>query len=76
MNDLLSIIDGIKLNSSATNTTLQKAWKIWNNKVQLEIMLNLGDIQVEAMRPHKTVKIVWDAIKIKYENLDKKLLLY
>jgi hypothetical protein len=39
-------------------------------------MLNLWDIQVVAMRPHKTVKIVWDAIKIMYENLDKNLLLY
>jgi len=43
-NDLLSIIDGTKPNSSATNITLQRAWKIWNNEVQLDIMFNLGDI--------------------------------
>jgi hypothetical protein len=39
-------------------------------------MLNLGDIQVEAMCPHKNIKIVWDVIKIMYESLDKTLLLY
>jgi hypothetical protein len=38
-------------------------------------MFNLGDIQVEVMRPHKIVKIGWDVIKIMYENLDKTLLL-
>jgi predicted glycosyltransferase len=34
-------------------------------------VLNLGNIQVKAMHPHKIAKAMWDAIKTMYENVDK-----
>ncbi len=61
-----------KIKSKCTsNVASQKAWKIWDNKVWLDIVFNLWNIQVKAMHPHKIVKTIWDAIKTMHENVDK-----
>ncbi len=41
------------------------------NKVWLDIVFNLWNIQVKAMDPHKIAKAMWDAMKTMHENVDK-----
>jgi len=70
-NDLLPLIDGTKLHPCAINLTTQKAWKLINNKARSNIVLNLSDAHIEIIKPHKIIKIMWDAFKFMYEHLDK-----
>jgi hypothetical protein len=49
----------------------QKAWKLRNNKARFDIVLNLGDDQIEQIKLHKIAKVLWDALKLMYGHLDK-----
>jgi hypothetical protein len=61
----------MELNMDVTNLTTQKAWKLRNNKVKFDIVLNLRDAQIEPTKPHKIAKVVWATFKLMYEHLDK-----
>jgi uncharacterized ubiquitin-like protein YukD len=61
----------MELDLGATHLATQKAWKLRNNKARFDIVLNLGDAQIEPIKPHKIAKVLWDALKLMYEPLDK-----
>jgi hypothetical protein len=72
-NDLVPLIDGMKLNISTycktCSTKGMEAKKI--NKAKLNIVLNLEDAQVKAIKPHTTTKAMWDVLKLMYEHLNR-----
>ncbi len=45
--NLFTIVDGIKIDSNATNLALQIAWKNKGAQAQCELILNIGDQQVQ-----------------------------
>ena len=58
--------------SSPANSPLQMVWQLGDIKARLfDIVLHLGDANIEAIRPHEIAKAVWTALKSKYEHLDK-----
>jgi UDP-3-O-acyl-N-acetylglucosamine deacetylase len=73
-NDLVPLIDGMKLNISTyckSCRTKGMEAKKKNNKAKSNIVLNLEDAQVKAIKPHTTTKAMWDALKLVYEHLNR-----
>jgi hypothetical protein len=72
-NDLVPLIDGMKLNIStyckSCHTKGMEAKK--NNKAKSNIVLNLEDAQVKAIKLHTTTKAMWDALTLMYEHLNR-----
>jgi hypothetical protein len=70
-NDLVPLIDGMKLNIStyckSCSTKGMEAKK--NNKAKPNIVLNLEDAQVKAIKPHITTKAMWDVLRWCFMNL-------
>jgi hypothetical protein len=65
----------MELDLGATDVATQKAWKLKNNKARFDIVFNLGDAQIEPVKPHKIAKVLWDAFKLMYEHLDKAIII-
>jgi hypothetical protein len=66
-NDLISLIDGMKPNSSVVNPTTKYTWKIFLKKKARLSFLNLGNAQIEALKPHKIAKEMWDTRRSMYD---------
>ncbi len=45
--NLHTVVDGIKIDPSATNLALQTTWKNKSAQAQCELILNIGDQQVQ-----------------------------
>jgi hypothetical protein len=43
------LIDGMELDLGVVNLTTQRVWKIRNKKIKSNIVLNLGDAQIEVI---------------------------
>ncbi len=54
--NFFTIVNGIEIDPNATNPTLQTAWKIKDAQAQCELILNIGDRQVQCVRALKTSK--------------------
>jgi hypothetical protein len=61
----------MELDMGTAHLATQKAWKLRNNKAGFDIVHNLGDAQIELIKPHKIAKVLWDALQLMYEHLDK-----
>ncbi len=66
-NDLISLIDGMKPNSSVVNPTTKYTWKIKKEKKARLSFFNLGHAQIEALKPHKIAKEMWDTCRSMYD---------
>jgi hypothetical protein len=67
-NDLIPLIDGMKLDLGIAILDAQKTWKFWDKKAKSNIVLNLKDAQIEVITPHKITEVVWDVLKLMYEH--------
>ncbi len=65
--NLFSIVDGIKIDLHPTNLD---AWKNKDAQAWCELILNIGDWQVQCVRALKTLKKIWDKLKAIYQQID------
>ncbi len=54
--NLFTVVHGTEIDPDATNLALQTAWKIKDAQAQCELILNIGDRQVQCVRALKTSK--------------------